>query len=146
MTNELCAHFSVMMVDDNPLEAELISEAFATIPVHVELETARSGRMALERLGRGTDRLHSTLILISDCLWDMSGVALAKKLIVDLAYKASHVIVLTNKLPSVLQEGVAEHIKKATEWSEWEQLARRLAARFPIEAPPLSVNGLSREG
>ena len=128
--------YCVLVVEDNPAEALLISEAFASVSIPVDLECVGTGSAALVRLQLGSAAQRPTLVLIDNHLPDMRGTELAARLAADPQYGNPRMVLLSGDVASNRNKGEWEDwLEKPASWGEWETLARDLLQRFLIGSP-----------
>jgi CheY-like chemotaxis protein len=122
----------VVVVEDNPAEAALIGEAFASISIPVDLECLTTGARALQRLRQDAAGRRPTLVLLDNHLPDMRGTELAAKLAEDDAYGHPRVVLLSGDPPRGLVGPWEDWLVKPESWDGWEHLARQLLQRFLV--------------
>jgi len=124
--------YCVLVIEDNPAEALLIGEAFASVSIPVDLECVSTGADALARLLLGNPGTRPTLVLMDNHLPDIRGTELAATLAKDAQYGNPRVVLLSGDVARERTGDWEDWLEKPASWQEWESLARELLQRFLI--------------
>ncbi len=120
----------ILLIEDNPADAALTTEALAQASRHCTLHVARSGEAALEFL-RGGDDARPDLILLDPNLPGMSGLEVLRALKGDERLRQIPVVVLSTSasqpdVDAAYDLGANAYILKPESFSEYHEVMKVL--------------------
>lgn len=125
---------TVLLVEDNPGDAQALRTALSTIAAPLALEVAASARDALDRLAGGP---RPALLVIDLALPRVGGEELLRELRASPAFGDLPVVVWTGTIdPAVIlgcrRLGIVDYVVKPDALPGYEAFARRLVAALPV--------------
>jgi CheY-like chemotaxis protein len=123
------SHPLILVVEDNPDEAQLVCEAFGEVAQGVSVGVAITAAEALERLAALEAGDWPRLLVTDRNLPDLNGEELIQRIRANPQAKALTLVMLSGGIEPPAGLSDVEWYEKPTTWSQWRTWASRLVTR-----------------